>query len=165
MTTLTKEQTKLLNPSNPVIKTATLDAFKKFEGMDMAAAEDFLNKAGGGTVPPPISAEATIVMGIIYGNLNIKPLSEHTNCKFNHDFWGIGAVGCESIGMMYTAYTSWDTFFKDVTSFHVQGIAEEVGFLQVNFFRHDALPIGQFNGIAGGVGAFEGGNAGKWTCS
>jgi hypothetical protein len=63
---------------------------------------------------------------------------------------------------MYTAYDSWDAFFRNVTSAHAQGIAEAGGILQINWFIENGTPVGQFNGAAGGIGVVECGGSGKW---
>jgi hypothetical protein len=66
------------------------------------------------------------------------------------------------VGFMYTAYETWDAFFNNVTSAHVQGIAVEGGILQINWFNASGTPVGQFNGVAGGIGLLEAGGEGKW---
>ena len=163
MSNLTEEP-KLLLPSNPIIKEATLTSFKKFKGIDKAATENFFGKAGD-SIPAPIGATASVIFGAIYGNVTIKLTSNYVNCKFDHDFWGLGVAGGQSVGFLYTAYDNWDAFFENVAGFHIQGIAEAGGILQVNFFLKNATPVGQYNGVMIGVSAFEGGNSGKWSCS
>ena len=64
--------------------------------------------------------------------------------------------------MMYTAYDNWDAFFKNVTSYHVQGYSEGGGILQVNWFISNGTPVGQFNGAMVGAGGLEAGGPGKW---
>ncbi len=157
---------KNFHPSNPIIKKATLDAFKNLNGITMATAEDFVSKAAAVSVPAPLGATTSLIFGAIYGSVTVKPTSGgYTNWVFDHSFWGIGAMGGSSIGFMYTAYDSWDAFFQNVTGFHVQGIAEGGGILQVNFFISNGTPVGQFNGALAGAGGVEGGNSGKWAHS
>ncbi|MHA7057685.1 hypothetical protein ACWGOQ_0010730 [Aquimarina sp. M1] len=161
MSTLTKQQ-DLFHPSNPDIKKATQDAFKKIEFVDKGEAENFLTKLEG-SVPTPLGAKASLIFAGIYGNITVQPTSGgYENWKFDESFWGAGAVGGSSIGFMYTAYSSWDAFFKNVTSFHVQSVASGGGILQVNFFISNGTPVGQFNGALAGAGAVEGGSSGKW---
>jgi hypothetical protein len=163
MSILTEQQKQLL-PSNPILKEATLNAFKKVNGVDMSEVENFLNQAGGNAAADPIGATATLGFAGIMGHITVKPISVHANCKFDHDFWGVGVIIGKSIGFMYTAYTNWDAFFRNITSFIVVGGAEEGGVLQVTFLRSDALPMGQFNGIMEGLGILGGGGAGTWAC-
>lgn len=166
----TIQDPKLLLPSNPIIKSATLTAFSKLKGVDMQAAEDFINKFDDAApkaavdVPAPLGAKADLIFGLIYGSVTVKPTSGPTSCIFEHSFWGVGAVGGSSIGFMYTAYDSWDAFFRNVTGFHVQGIASGGGILQVNWFISNGTPVGQFNGAMAGAGGVEGGNSGTWKC-
>ncbi|MES1181329.1 MAG: hypothetical protein ABUL44_00895, partial [Flavobacterium sp.] len=113
------ENQDLLLPNTPIIKEATLNAFKRMNGVDMAEVEKFIENA---SVPAPIGAKASVIFGVIYGSLTVNPTSEYKNCVFDHDFWGIGAVGGTAIGVIYTAYENWPAFFSNVTGFHVQGI-------------------------------------------
>jgi len=155
---------KILLPSNPIIKSITLNAFKRMRGVNMGDVENFISKAST-SAPAPIGAKADLIFGAIYGNVTVKPTSgNNTNCVFDHSFWGIGAVGGSSIGFMYTAYDDWAPFFQNVTAFHVQGVGEGGGVLQVNFFISNGTPVGQFNGAMAGAGGVEGGSSGKWSC-
>lgn len=161
MKNLTEEQKKF-HPSNPTIKKATQDAFNRIHFVDKDAAENFFTKLEG-TVPAPLGTKASLIFAAIYGNVTVQPTSGgYENWIFDNSFWGIGAEGGGSIGFMYTAYDNWDAFFNNVTSFHVQSYAEGGGILQVNFFRGDGTPVGQYNGALAGEGVVEGGNAGKW---
>jgi hypothetical protein len=156
-------QTPDLGPSNPAIKAAAIAAFQKMNGVDMAAA-DKLFAQDAASVPAPLGAKADLIFGAIYGSVTVKPTSAYTNCVFDNSFWGVGAVGGSSIGFMYTAYDSWEAFFRETRGFHVQSIASGGGILQVNFFNGSGVPIGQFNGAMAGAGGVEGGSKGTWSC-
>lgn len=161
MDTLTAEKNKF-HPSNAIIKEATKNAFNKIDFVDKDGAENFLTKLEG-SVPAPLGAKASLIFAGIYGNVTVEPTSGgYENWKFDESFWGVGAVGGSSIGFMYTAYDNWNSFFKNVTSFHVQSFASGGGILQVNFFISNGTPVGQFNGAMAGAGAVEGGASGKW---
>jgi hypothetical protein len=157
MSKLTEEQKKLL-PSNPIIKEATLKAFKAFNGIDMVAAENFLSKAEDFT-PPPIKAIASFTT-----RFTMQCISDY-NCKFNSDFWGPEGE-CE--GFLITSYDKWETFFQNATGFIIQSSGSiqvpPFSFIQVTFFSN-IIPVGQFNCPCPIVGNWAGGGLGKWTCS
>jgi hypothetical protein len=161
MSTVTQEP-QILSPANPIIKKATLEALKKLNGVNMAAAEEFIRKAELDD-PLTLTTTASLACGVIYGRIELQPTSTYNNWAFNHNFWGVGVVGATSGGLMYTAYSDWLSFFQNVAGFHVQGISEGGGVLQVNFFLSNGTPIGQFNGVMVGVGGLEGGNSGTWS--
>lgn len=154
--------TELLSPNTDVIRPATIAALKALRGVDDAAATQFPEKLAA-TVPAPLSAKASIIFALFFGKLTVDGLPEpYQKWKYDVDVWGGGATGGTAIGLMYTAYDSWDAFFRNVTSFHVQAIAEGGGILQVNWFIANATPVGQFNGALGGLGALEAGGPGVW---
>jgi hypothetical protein len=133
-------------------------------GIDKAAVDAFPGQLAASGAPV-LDVTGSLTMYLIYGELKLTVNTDpYKKCKFEHTFWGGGGGHGEARGFMYTVYTEWDPFFRDVTSFHVQAATAPVGIFQVNFFRKDALPIGQFN--AGAVGGLivEGGNAGTWSC-
>ena len=110
-----------------------------------------------------MEAKAEIIFVLFYGNLTVKIRSAPYNkYYYDVDSWGLGAQGGTSLGVMYTAYDNWEAFFQNVTSYHVQGIADAGGILQVNWFISNGTPVGQYNGAMAGVGALEAGGSGKW---
>ena len=152
----------LMQPTDPAISAATLSALTDLRGVDAAAASEFTKNLAA-SVPAPIAAKADIIFVAFYGRLTVQPtVKEYKKWEFTVDSWGLGASGGTSIGIMYTAYDSWDAFFKNVTSYHVQGLADAGGILQVNWFNSSGIPVGQFNGAMVGVGGLEAGGSGKW---
>lgn len=148
----------VLELDRKLLRAATVGSLAKIEGV--TGVDDFVDKIEGTSVPAPISATASVTFFAIYGVLKCEPRGQ--SYKFDSDFWGAGATAVSSVGLMYTAYETWEAFFKNTTAFHVQGIASGGGILQVNWFNKSAVPIGQFNGAAGGLGVLEAGGAGKW---
>ena len=139
-------------------KTATLKALKGKVKEDKV--KGFLDSIGKAEVPAPIGATASLTFVLFYGVVKCEP--NEKPYIFEHDVWGVGGAAVSSDGFMYTAYQNWDAFFRQTTAFHVQGIAEGGGILQITWFNKDGLPIGQYNGIAKGIGVFEAGGAGTW---
>lgn len=151
----------LLLPSNPNFQKATAN-LKKLKGIDAASIDSYAKKLTA-TSAPVLSAKADIIFVVFYGNLTVKVLADPYKHKyFDVDTWGLGATGGAAVGMMYTAYDNWDAFFKNVTSYHVQGLSDGGGFLQINWFIKNGTPVGQFNGGMAGAGGIEAGGAGRW---
>ena len=153
---------EFLKPDSTVIDQITQDSLKSLRGIDAAEAENFSKKLQASGAPV-LSAKASIIFVAFYGKLTVDSLpSPYDKWKFEVDTWGLGATGGTAIGMMYTAYDNWDAFFKNVTSYHVQGYSEGGGILQVNWFISNGTPVGQFNGAMVGAGGLEAGGPGKW---
>lgn len=147
-----------LAPTQTALKSAMINALHG--RVKTTSVDDFVKATAAATAPAPLSATASIIFAAIYGNVTCEPKDQPY--KFNESIWGLGAQGGAAIGFMYTAYNSWDAFFKETTSFHVQGLADGGGILQISWFNKSATPIGQFNGALGGAGGLEGGGAGTW---
>ncbi|MEM6793352.1 MAG: hypothetical protein AAF725_05190 [Acidobacteriota bacterium] len=128
--------------------------------VDRKELDRFYDLVGSGSGAEVLGATASLKI-FVWGVLHCEPYDKPYS--FDAEVWGAGASAVESVGFMYTAYTEWGPFFRDTTAFHVQGAAVEGGVLQINWFRKDGLPIGQYNGVAGGIGAFEAGGAGTWN--
>lgn len=147
----------ILKPNHEVIKAATLKAFTGRVKDD--EVNRFLDAMVSTKVPPPIGATASLTF-LIYGVVKCEPRDKPW--MFDENVWGAGASAISSVGFMYTAYENWDAFFTLTTGFHVQGIAYEGGIFQINWFNKSGVPIGQFNGAAGGIALFEAGGKGTW---
>ncbi|UYQ63204.1 hypothetical protein [Streptomyces peucetius] len=152
--TLTREE---LGPTQSLAQQATMNAL----GVRVGASEveSFLEKLASASVPAPIGATADVKIAV-WGKVQVTP--DGQPWLYDHTIWGGPAYFGSSVGFMYTAYDSWDAFFQDVTSVHVQGVDVGGGLLQANWFRSDGLPVGQFNGVAAGGGLVEAGGSGKW---
>jgi hypothetical protein len=144
-----------LSPTNSALRQATINAFEQQPEVD---AQDFLDKLASSAAP---AIGATVELNIaIWGKLLVDP--DGQPWKYDCTVWGGPAYFGKGVGFMYTAYNAWDAFFQNVTSCHVQGIAEGGGILQVNWFISDATPVGQFNGAFGGIGLVQAGAGCKW---
>ena len=160
--TLVAERAELLSPESKLIREGTIRNLGRMARIDTADAMKFSDDLLKGA--PALSAKADIIFGAIYGKLTVSDLpSPYQKKVYKSDVWGVGATGGTSIGVMYTAYSDWSAFFKNVTSCHVQGIADGAGILQVNWFISNGTPVGQFNGAMAGAGGLEAGGSGKWT--
>ncbi|WP_271078369.1 hypothetical protein [Aurantiacibacter sp. MUD61] len=155
MQELTMEQSR---PDQDHIQQATIESLGKAVGEDQA--REFVAKMASESTPAPIGATASLKLAI-WGKISCEP--DGKPYKFDQTVWGGPAYFCTSAGFLYTAYDSWDAFFSLTTSFHAQGIASGGGFLQINWFNKDAVPIGQFNGASGGAGVAEAGGKGGWS--
>jgi hypothetical protein len=145
-----------LRPDQEDVANATV---KALEGrVDEDAVRSFLKAAADGT-PSPIGATVSLKIAV-WGKIYVDP--DGQPWKYDHTVWGGPAYVGDSVGFMYTAYDSWDAFWANVTSCHFQAIDVGGGILQVNWFIANGTPVGQFNGVAGGVGLVEGGGSGKW---
>lgn len=111
-------------------------------------------------VPSPAEATSQLYTVAIYGYVKCTPTKLDHEFEANH--WGLGLSAMSSYGFMYTAYKSWDALFNETTGYHAQGIAEAGGILQITWFNKSGVPVGQFNGAAGGIGVFEVGGKGTW---
>jgi hypothetical protein len=105
-----------------------------------------------------IGATASLTFALFYGVVKCEPRDKPW--IFDEDVWGIGGAAIAAVGFMYT--DNWDALFSTTAAFHVQGIAKAGGIYQINWFNASGVPIGQFNGPAGGIAIFEAGGAGKW---
>ena len=97
---------------------------------------------------------------LVWGKCKCSP--DGQPLQYDNTIWGGPAYSGGGVGFMYTAYSTWDAFFNNVTSCHAQGIASGPGILQITWFNASGTPVGQFNGAVGGVGVFEAGGEGKW---
>ncbi len=159
-------------PSIEAVKESTYKAFAgKLEDSDIhnllasLPASNFLSSAVvtnpddatlSGT--PTKIASASIYFGLVFGVISC----EVDNKKFEAYSWGIGASALVSKGILYTAYDSWDALFQETCYYHAQGIAEAGGIFQISFMNSSHIPVGQFNGVAGGIAVFEVGGVGHW---
>lgn len=143
-----------------VAQAATRHAFKG--KLNDEEVERFIDATTGSAsgIPSPITATGSAYFGLIFGVVKCTPASQPYT--FEEKAWGIGASAGSGAGLIYTAYDSWDAFFKNTAGYHAQGIADGGGILQINFFNSSAIPIGQYNGVAGGIGVFECGGKGTW---
>lgn len=112
---------------------------------------------------PTANAEVTVTAAFIYGTVQCK--IDSLNKKFDGTHWGIGLAGFAATGVIYTAYTNWQAFFDNATGYHVQSAGVAGGIVQVNWFNASGVPVGQFDGVAGGLGAMEVGGSGSWKNS
>lgn len=108
---------------------------------------------------PAIGATASVKLAI-WGKIEVE--TDGQPWKYDETIWGGPAYVGSGVGFMYTAYETWDAFFRNVSSFHAQRVDAGGGVFQVNWFISNGTPVGQFNGVAGGVGVFEAGGAGTW---
>jgi hypothetical protein len=152
-----KLSAKDLRPDHDIVAQAAVTALKGRVSED--DVRRFLGKAASAGVPDPIGATASLKIAV-WGKLTCDP--DGQPWKYDHTVWGGPAYIGDAVGFMYTAYESWDAFFRNVTSAHVQAIDAGGGILQINWFNKDATPVGQFNGVAGGVGVCEAGGSGGW---
>ncbi len=146
---------KNLCPDNSALLEATVEAFKDRAGAD--EVQKFAKAAASGA--PVLGATANVKIAI-WGKLDVEP--DGQPWRYHNTIWGGPAYFGSAVGFMYTAYSSWDAFFRNVTGCHVQGVDVGGGVLQVNWFISNGTPVGQFNGAAGGVGLVEAGGSGKW---
>jgi hypothetical protein len=155
--------TEVQAPNVEVAQAATWRAFKgKLKDPEIPQFVDATTGASRGlAVPAPITASASAYFGAIFGVVKCEP--GHEPYLFEEYAWGIGASAGSGGGFLYTAYDSWDAFWEMTAGYHAQGIAEGGGILQINFFNSSAVPIGQYNGVAGGIGVFECGGSGRWS--
>lgn len=148
-----------LRPDRDDLAQETVNAFKG--AVEESEVRRFLKEASTGPAPA-INAKASLTL-FIKGELTCEPLEDAwRQWKWDHTVWGGPACEVKSVaGFMYTAYGSWDTFFREVTGAQVTGGALHAGVLQINFLK-GLLPIGQFNGMAVGDCAAIAGGDGAW---
>lgn len=147
----------LLTPNNEIVQAATVRALKgKVKDSDL---QKILNPSAAG-VPDPLRATGSLWATVFYAGMKCEPTG--VPYYFEEGAWGLGLGIVTTGGILYTAYTTWDAFWRETAGYHAQGIAEGGGILQFNFFNSSGVPVGQFNGVAGGIGAFEFGGTGKW---
>lgn len=113
-------------------------------------------------MPSPIGADASLISIAIWSKIKCYP--DNLPWKFEATAWGPGIGGGGAAGFMYTIYECWDMLFDETAGYHAQGVAEGGGIFQITWFTKNALPIGQFNGFLAGIGVFEVGGSGHWTC-
>ncbi|HEX7118215.1 MAG TPA: hypothetical protein VF212_05475 [Longimicrobiales bacterium] len=158
--------TRQLLPTDEVVKAATLRALKgeAFRGaLGDEEIERFLNEAVGAGVPSPIQAEGDLKFIAIYGKITCQPSPDPWKKYYmDETAWGIGGSMITSLGFMYTAYETWDAFFKNTTAYHAQGIADAGGIFQINWFNSSGVPVGQYNAAAGGIAVFQCGGSCTW---
>ena len=146
-----------LRPDRDFLAEATLTALKG--RVEEGEVRRFLKEASSKAAPDPIGANASLNIAV-WGKATCDP--DGQPWKFDHTVWGGPAFFAEAVGFMYTAYNSWDAFFRNVTSIHAQGIASDGGVLQFTWFIKSGLPVGQFTGLAGGIGLIQAGGPGEW---
>jgi hypothetical protein len=148
----------LLTPNNNIVKAATLKALKG--KVNEADLQKLLQAGAGAGVPDPLRATGSIWATVIYSGMKCEPTG--VPYYYEEGGWGLGLGIVTTGGILYTAYTTWDAFWRETAGYHAQGISEGGGILQFNFFNGSGVPVGQFNGVAGGIGAFEFGGTGRW---
>lgn len=119
-----------------------------------------VEKVKTGLDAPNSSAKVNVTAAFIYGTVSCEIDSQHK--RFDGTHWGIGLAGFAATGIIYTAYNDWQTFFNNATAYHIQSAGVAGGVVQVNWFNGSGIPVGQFDGIAGGAGAMEVGGSGSW---
>ena len=145
-----------LAPTSDRIRQLTVDRLSA--QLSEQELDDYLSKLGEGA-PAPIGATVDVKIAV-WGKVSVDP--DGQPWKYDNTIWGGPAYFGSSVGFMYTAYDSWDAFFQNVSSCHIQGVDVGGGVLQVNWFIPNGTPVGQFNGVAAGAGLVEGGGSGKW---
>lgn len=146
-----------LRPDRDIVLGATVKALKG--RVEEAEVQRFLKQAASNAAAPVLGATTDLKIAV-WGKLTCDP--DGQPWKYDITVWGGPAYIGGAVGFMYTAYESWDAFFRNVTSAHVQAIDVGGGILQINWFIENGTPVGQFNGAAGGIGLVEGGGSGKW---
>src|ERR1700730_2085287 len=141
---------KDLLPTSPVVEQATIRALKGRVEAD--EVRKFLREASR-SEPGALGATASVNI-FIWGKVKCYP---EAPWHYDTTIWGGPAASIESVGFIYTAYRTWDDFFRNVTGVHLQCDST----LQINWFA-DGTPVGQFNGAATGNAHFEAGGEGKW---
>ena len=141
-----------------VVRSATVQALK--ERVSEEDINKLLDAKDSAKTPAPLGATASLTFVAVWGVVKCEPATQPW--IYDEQVWGIGAAAIQAGGFMYTAYDSWDAFFRETAGFHVQGIASGGGIFQINWFNSSGVPVGQFNGVAGGISAFEAGGKGKW---
>lgn len=146
-----------LRPTSSEVREAT---FKALQGrVSEDEVRKYLETMSNDGSPAPIGAEGSVNL-LVWGKCKCYP--DGLPWQYDNTIWGGPAYSGSGVGFMYTAYTTWDAFFNNVTSCHAQGIASGGGILQINWFNASGTPVGQFNGAVGGIGVFEAGGEGKW---
>jgi hypothetical protein len=144
-----------LRPDRDELLQATLSALKG--RVEEEEVRRFVKEAAS-SAAPALGATASLKLAV-WGKLKCEP--DGQPWIYDHTVWGGPAIAIEAVGFMYTAYASWDAFFRNVTGVQATAGALHAGALQINFFK-DLLPVGQFNGVGAGEGiAFAAGN-GRW---
>lgn len=152
-------------PDEEFLKISREASEKAFGGVvDPQELEKFLNGMQGDTetlsIPSGEEAIAELYTVGIYGYVKCTPTKLDHLFEANH--WGLGLNACKAYGVMHTAYENWGGLFRETRGYHAQGITKGGGILQITWFDGKARPVGQFNAVAGGIGAFEVGGKGRW---
>ncbi len=145
-----------LRPDRHELMHAAVHALKA--RVDENEMQKFLVGAASNKGLDPLKATASMNLAV-WGKLKCEP--EGQPWIYDIEIWGAPAFFGSAVGFMYTAYTSWDSFFTKVTGAHAHGIEVGGGFLQINWLA-GVLPVGQFNGVVGGAGIAEAGGDGVW---
>ncbi len=140
-----------------VADIATQEAFKG--RLEEKEVNDFLESIRGANAPAPIAATGSITFVGVFGQVTCEPMDKPY--IFKQKSWGAGVAAISSVGMIYTAYSSWDGLWKNTTGYHAQGISKGGGIFQITFLK-GKTPIGQYNGPCLGISLFEVGGNGKW---
>jgi hypothetical protein len=148
----------ILKAESNVVQAATLRALKG--KVNDGELKRFVDLGAAVGVPAPIRASGSLWATVIYSGMKCEPTGYPY--YFEEGGWGLGLGIVTTGGILYTAYETWDAFWQETAGYHAQGISEGGGILQFNFFNSSGVPVGQFNGVAGGIGAFEFGGTGKW---
>jgi hypothetical protein len=146
-----------LHPAGALAREATMRALKA--RIPAEELEKFLAALSSNDVPAAIGATVSVDIAI-WGKAKCEP--DGQPWKYDTTIWGGPAFFGTAVGFLWTAYTSWDAFFRNATGVHVQGAASGAGFLQLNWFNESGLPVGQFNAVSGGIGLVEAGGSGRW---
>ena len=151
---------KLQATKSSIIEIADAATRRTFEGkMDPQEIETFLNVMRSEYTPSPLFATAELNAIVVGGQVLCKPNASY---HFNHIVWGLGVSDVQSIGALYTAYSNWDDFWKNSSSFWAQGLADDGGIYMITYFDDHHAPTGQFVGPCSGIALFEGGGKGHW---
>lgn len=126
--------------------------------LDDEAIGKYLDAAAG---PPHIPANGSLKFAGVVGTVECGPTEEHSEQHFRTTVYGGGFADVSGVVGTLSTSIGWAKFFQETTGCHVQTTSIYGGWLQINFFRELEL-IGQFNGLAVGIGIVEAGGNGHW---